>query len=226
MNYRKQKLPPRRERQSVERTTLSERRMERRQILVVTNGKKTEPNYFNAFKTLLPKGTLEPFIVEFREGNQRQVVECAIAKHAELKYDEVWVVLDVEDIEQPHNRFVEALNLAGNDIKVVYSNRQMEVWFFFHFPRGRAVDESLQRGKTIEKLNECLFSVGFQEDYKKSGHLFNLLFKRGDEQEAVKHAENVLKLAKKKFPGEEWKYNPSTTVHHLVQKLREMIEPE
>ena len=226
MNYRKEKQPPRRERQSVERTALSERKKERRQILVVTNGKKTEPNYFNAFKTLLPKGTLEPFIVEFREGNQKQVVECAVVKHAKRKYDEVWAVLDVEDLELSLNRFVEALNLAGNDIKVVYSNRQMEVWFFFHFPQGRAVDESLQQGKTIEKLNECLFSVGFQGEYKKSGRLFNILFNLGDEQAAVKHAENVLELAKKKFPGEEWKYNPSTTVHHLVRKLREMIEPD
>jgi len=226
MNYRKEKQPPRRERQSAERSAMGERR-KRRSILVVTNGKKTEPNYFNAFKTLLPKGTLESFIVEFHEGNQKQVVERAIAKNEEAEYHEVWAVLDVEAPDPDSNSFPTALALAKNNsgVKVDYSNRQIEVWFLFHFPQGREIDQSMQGCKTIEKLNECLFSTGIQEGYKKSHSVFNVLLHHGEEPAAINHAEEILKKARAKFPNEEWRYNPSTTVHHLVKRLREMIEP-
>ncbi|MCL2624954.1 MAG: RloB family protein, partial [Planctomycetaceae bacterium] len=201
-------------------------RRERRLVLVVTNGKKTEPNYFNAFKTLLPKGTLEPYFVEFHEGNQKQVVECAVAKHKEEKYDEVWAVLDVEDHDPDSNSFPAALALAKkNGVEVVYSNRQIEVWFLFHFPQGREIDQSMQGCKTIEKLNECLFSTGIQEGYKKSHSVFNVLLHHGEEPAAINHAEEILIKARKKFPNEEWRYNPSTTVHRLVKRLREMVEP-
>jgi hypothetical protein len=202
-------------------------RRERRLVLVVTNGEKTEPNYFNAFKTLLPKGTLT-LDVEFHEGSQRQVVERAVTKHGEAKYDEVWAVLDTEDLDLDSNSFPAALALAEENggIKIVYSNRQIEVWFLFHFPQGRAITKSMQRDKTMKKLNECLFSAGINDGYKKSRRIFNILLHCGEEQAAIDHAEGILKKANEKFPNEAWQYNPSTTVHHLVKRLREMVEPK
>ena len=224
MNYRKQKQP-KRERLSVDRSKTVEQKNERRLLLLVTNGEKTEPNYFNGFKTLLPKGTLHPYYIEFQEGNQLQVVATAIAKNSDSKYDEVWVVLDTEDLDKEGNCFRKAITLAqNNNISVAYSNRQIEVWFLFFFQQGREACNKMGGNKTISKLEDCLHAIGISDKYQKSHSIFNTLLHHGNEQAAIEHADNVLAQAEKNFPNEPWKCNPSTTVHTLVKKLREMAD--
>lgn len=225
-SYRK----PQKSRQSPKRETLLERSRGRRTVLLVTNGEKTEPNYFEGVYRTLPKGTFELEIL-FHHGNQIQVVERAIEKREEANYkpdasrfDEVWVVLDTEGTRE-FPFFAKALETATkNEINYVYSNRQIEVWFLFHFPEGRQIDSSLRSPKLLEALNDCLARVGCTRNYKKSGDIYGILKKHGDEQTATEHAENILRQAKERHPNEPWKHNPSTTVHTLVRKLREMAD--
>ena len=80
------------------RERLVDSRPWRQRILIVCEGEKTEPNYFEAIKAVLEKGTAEIHITG--EGkNTLSLVEDAIAKRnrkreTDRPYDQVWVVFD------------------------------------------------------------------------------------------------------------------------------------
>ena len=77
----------------------------RQRFLIVCEGEKTEPNYFNGFR--VPKAVVK--VVGTGE-NTIRVVEKAIKRMAEDDYDQVWCVFD-RDIF-PEENFTAALRLV------------------------------------------------------------------------------------------------------------------
>ena len=121
----------------------SRQRTPKRRVLVVGEGKQTEPNYFRGLRD--EDCVRENFAVIVKAGAGKtplETVEKAIElagsakrKGKDFGYDKVWCVLDVEQAgENPH--LAEARQRAReNDICVVLSNPAFEVWFVAHFER-------------------------------------------------------------------------------------------
>lgn len=171
-------------------------------FLIVCEGEKTEPLYFEAFK--VPKDVRA--IKIFGTGlDPLSLVKETIGLREKGDYDQVWCVFDVEDHSVKDVN--EVLNLAHeNNIQVAISNQAFELWYLLHFHyHNTATDRKLYR----EKLTS---SLGF--GYEKNICIYPYLIDR--QETALQNARRLLKLYRPYDPA---RNDPSTTVHCLVEEL-------
>ena len=194
-------------------------RIQREKFLIVCEGERTEPNYFEALKDMLPKGVLY-LRIEGIGYNTVSLVKEAIRLQEEdskngVEYDHIWVVFDKDDFSD--EQFNNAIDLAEkNKIKTAYSNQAFELWYLLHFDY---IDSSLHRGRYIEML-----SKRFGNEYqKKDPNIYARLQELGDENRAIANARKLYNNYDHSSPATE---NPSTTVHHLVVLLNRFRESQ
>ena len=196
---------------------------QRRYFLIVCEGTKTEPNYFEAIKRELPRGILETIDVAGSGKNTLSIIEEAIKlreqaqKERNLTYDEVWAVFDKDSF--PDENFNNAI-IRGESIKIdcAWTNEAFELWYLLHF---QYVDTGMSRDNYkpfIER--ELTQKMGKPYSYQKnSTDMYQILQQYGNEEQAIKWAESLEKLYHDK---EFAKHNPCTRVHKLVSKLNEL----
>ena len=201
------------ENQTEERVVGNE--VERQYFLIVCEGEKTEPNYFNALIEKLPTKSVSVEILG--EGtNTINVVEKAIERREErtqsrLKppFDEVWAVFDRDSF--PAERFNEAIDLGRREnIGTAYSNEAFELWYILHF---EFLNTGISRDQYITKLKRILTSYA-----KNSTNIYQILQEKGNEEQAIKRAKKLLEEHKDSTPASA---KPTTKVHELVEKLNE-----
>lgn len=202
-------------------------------FLIVCEDGKTEPYYFQkTFKGNITEETIFLRVV----GTGRSsigVVEQAIKEREKLKeesnkiVDEVWVVFDKDDAEQvPANvrRFTKAFELAQKEeISVAYSNEVFELWLLLHF-MDISSDNPIPRAEIYIRLEKAIKSFEshklFVYEHGKTA-VVDALIELGSETKAIDRAEKLLEAQHGKQPIEA---NPSTTMHELVKRLRELIK--
>ena len=179
----------------------------RQRFLIVCEGTKTEPNYFEKFR--VPGLVIQ---LERTGRNTVSLVEEALKVRREGEYDQVWCVFDKDDfsIEQ----FEQAIQIAVNNrMKVAYSNQAFELWYVLHFCY---MQNANGREAYREMLNKFL---GFK--YEKNGpRMYQILFSKMDTA-----IENAKRLIGEYHPSRPGRDDPSTQVHELVQELREQAKP-
>lgn len=183
---------------------------ERPRILIVCEGEKTEPNYFNGFKLTSVKLSVVP----------AGMTHCSVVEYAieilkqDADYEEVWCVFD-RDKQGNNPKDLELFNAAlieakKNKIKVAYSNDAFELWYLLHF---NYYDTAMSRQDYIHKLND-LIDGGYKKNDVK---MFEKLESRM--ATAIQNAKRLYDQSDKQNPG---KADPSTTVFRLVRRLREL----
>ncbi len=173
----------------------------RQRFLIVCEGEKTEPNYFNSFR--VPGGVID---VRGLGQNTVRLVKRAIQLMKEDDYDQVWCVFD-RDIF-PVKNFNAALRLAEkHGIKVAYSNETFELWYVLHFNYH---ESAMARHLYVERLTRLL-GVPYEKNLPDMYERLEIL-----QETAIQHAERLLKNYDPPDPA---RNNPSTTVHLLVQEL-------
>jgi len=187
--------------------------MERRdRILIVCEGRATEPGYFRSLRHDLRAG---PIVIEINDesGVPKTVVERAVElkKEAEkearregdsnLRYDEVWCVFDVDT----HPNLAAALQqAAANGIRVALSNPCFELWILLHFEDQRSELDPKAAGSAcrrhLPRYQKHITYAELKEKY----------------QEAVvrAHALEAWQTSRGNAGG-----NPSTRVHTLTERL-------
>lgn len=184
--------------------------------LIVCEGEKTEPNYFEAFKLKLPRGSVEVDIVG--EGDNtlnvvKKVVELRdFAAKTAIGYDECWAVFDKDSF--PNDRFNSAVFLARKEkIHCAYSNEAFELWYLLHF--------ELYEHAMSRRDYSSLLSNHLKKAYQKnSSEMLELLSTLGDEDLAIQRAERLASIFAGNNPANE---NPVTYVHLLVKSLRKHV---
>lgn len=173
----------------------------RERFLVVCEGEKTEPNYFDAFR--VPKDVK----VVGTGYNTVVLVEEAIRLREGGDYDQVWCVFDRDSF--PVDHFNQALQLAqSKGIKVAYSNECFELWYVLHC--------SYHQAATERHMYPALLSRLLGQPYSKSSPMiYGLLEDRMEV--AIRNAE---RLHKNYIPHNPCRDNPCTTVYQLVRELR------
>ena len=73
-------------------------RAERRTVLIVTNGNRTEVDYFEAARKeeWVTAGKVR---IKFEKGTPADAVSCAAAIRDDNEYDEAWAVCDTDEFE-------------------------------------------------------------------------------------------------------------------------------
>jgi len=172
-------------------------------FLIVCEGERTEPNYFQSFRV-----TKEIVAVEVRGTgyNTVSLVRETIRLKGEDDYEQVWCVFDRDSFSA--ESFNEAIRLAKQrGIKVAYSNEAFELWYLLHFD---FLNTGISRTDYITKLTT---KIGKQYE-KNSKDMYDILAPIQDI--AIKNATKLLSIYDPCRPSED---NPSTTIHLLVAEL-------
>jgi hypothetical protein len=203
-----------RERKSARRAP-EKRREQKKRLLVLCEGIKTEPQYIRGYERHAKRTSVAVVDVEFYKESESAVPLTLVKDARERKklsekrarkdpyegYDEIWCVFDRD--EHPH--VPEALNMArDNDIHVAYSNPCFELWLLLHFVEspGAQHRHELQR-RMRDHVSAYEKSVVF-EDYSPG---LDAAMQRAARLEA--HAAD----------DDDSGRNPSTGVFRLIQSI-------
>ncbi|MCL2028102.1 MAG: RloB family protein [Bacteroidales bacterium] len=188
-------------------------------ILIVCEGEKTEPSYFNQFE--IPSLTIKAVGTGH---NTISLVNKAEEFASQKKYDQVWCVFDKDDFSE--RSFNDAIQKAlSKKFKVAYSNQSFEYWLILHFNDHQG--GRMHRDDYNKKINTYLKPFGVVYDGKRSKiiteHFFELLSgideKTGEKRIklAIKRAKTIYDKLDHKNPAKE---ESSTTVFRLVKELQ------
>ncbi len=198
-------------------------------FLIVSEGTKTEPFYFNGLANYINElyksnsiQTEQPTIQTCGEGkNTVSLVNEAsrIVARSPIMYEQVWVVFDKDDFKQ----FDEAIELAENKgFRVGWSNQSFEYWIYLHFNYS---DSALHRSLWCEKLDEIFKSRKISDEgYEKNlPNIFDIATKKGSLKHAISNAIRIERSYDDKTLSS--KKDPCTTVYKLIKELKPYIEP-
>jgi len=195
-------------------------REERKRILVVCEGTKTEPNYFEAFKQDLP-----PNVVRLDICGEGANTLSLVTRAKEIRdgqsggdypFDQTWVVFD-RDSFAPAD-FDNAIHMAESaGMCCAWSNEAFELWYVLHFEyRDSAMSRTDYRGKLTSLLGER---------YEKNDPCMCQKLKlRGNQDQAVAWAETLFQNFRSSATPPS-RSNPCTTVFKLVAELNK-FKPE
>jgi hypothetical protein len=184
-------------------------------MLVVCEGKVTEPGYFREFARE-ERNRLVEVIIDDQGGSPKTLVERAASQKKaanreafrmrddNLKYDEVWCVFDVDQ----HPKLADAHQQArDNGIRIAVSNPCFELWLLLHYQEQTAF---------IERTKAAVLLRGHVKGYEK--HVDYSRF-RAAYEDAVRRASQLTRRHSEN--GTEGG-NPSTTVYELTERIREL----
>lgn len=185
-------------------------------ILIVCEGKNTEPSYFNQFR--LSSAT----VTSVGEGyNTTSLITRAKELADKKNYDQVWCVFDKDD-HNDHD-FNKAVSSENEKFRIVYSNQAFEYWLILHFDDHQG--GQMHRNHYNKKINELLqpYNVIYDSKSKKVSEGFFELLDGVDEKTKKKRVDLAMKRAErnlKKFNHTNAaKKESSTTVFKLVREL-------
>lgn len=202
----------------------------RRFYLIVCEGEKTEPNYFNSLKASLPKGVLELINIDVDGTGKNTLSIIEEAKKLRKKYediylrkiDKVWAVFDKDSF--PSKNFNNAINKGENSrpkINCAWTNEAFELWYLLHF---NYYNTGISRHQYQELLEKEIIQASKKVDFKyekNSKEMFTLLNQYGSQEAAIRNSENLENLY---FDKKYSTHNPCTKVHRLINELVNLTE--
>jgi hypothetical protein len=194
-------------------------------FLIVCEGMKTEPYYFEEFCEVHQLRTPRVRISPGEEGSSPDCVtayaEKLFEEDAQLgpdRYDQVFCVID-RDKHSTYSSAIQRiadLNAEGKPFVAISSIPCFEYWLLLHFTYTRqsfhAAGKRSICGSVIQELRKQPGFAGYEKAQR--GIYSKLKELTGT---AIKHAQRAEKDTEK--TGED---NPSTRVHHLVIQLQEL----
>lgn len=199
-------------------TQRREQKVIRCSVLIVCEGTKTEPNYFEAFAKKQQGIIVYDIEVKGLGRGTKDVVEKAIALKNKNNYDRVWAVFDKDEF--PAKDFNEAIALGEkNGVEVAWSNEAFELWYLYHFQN---VTTGVSRKDYEEKISAAVNAstkYNSKKKYKytkKDPNNYAVMTTYGSMDFAMQYAEaKHLEYTDSRYANQ----NPCTTVYRLVRQL-------
>ena len=191
--------------------------------LIVCEGKKTEPNYFNGLKKQINKeygnkvDVLIPSIgVKGTGMNTTSLVKYTqkTVNHANKIYGQVWVVFDKDDYS--NEQFESAI--ANCDYNVCWSNPNFELWLLSHFKK---VSRYISKENVLVELKKEFLKNGLGDYSKNDPSIFEKVTKKEKIHTAIENCKQMEELNKNAQASER---NPTTKVYKIVDGLKEYLE--
>jgi len=214
---------------------LEETKSKRRFFLIVCEGEKTEPNYFESLKDDLPKGVLNvcSFKIVGTGNNTTSLVNKAMTLRTEWQtqtnrtIDKMWIVFDKDSFTaQSFNSAIQTCIANRPDVDCAWTNEAFELWYLLHF---HYYNTGISRKKYQELIEGNFQKQGLNDyEYKKnSTEMYSLLETYASRESAIKHATKLEKV----YAGQQnySTQNPCTMVHKLIAELfglEEIIQKE
>lgn len=187
-------------------------------FLIICEGEKTEPNYFEGLRKDLPVGTLviADMTIKGTGKNTESLIEFSInyRKRSNQSFDRTWAVFDRDSFteEQFNNSIIRA---EANQINCAWSNEAFELWFLLHF---QLIENGMSRKDYQSYLEREIKRVtGKVYKYKKNDiNMFSILIEHGSQEQAINRAK---KLKAHFNDGKHANHNPCTLVYLLIEEL-------
>ena len=187
--------------------------------LIISEGTKTEPAYFDAIKRninayyknkihLEIKGVGNNTIALFKEAQN-------LVRHNPNKYNHVWIVYDTDDFPAHDIDIIveQCKNYSDSETTyhAIWSNQCIELWFLLHF---NYFESDVHRKEYFPKLSSY-FKKYFQIEYQKNlSDIFQMF--RPYTDIAIKNAKRLHEKNHDKSPSQS---APGTQVYELVELL-------
>ena len=192
--------------------------------LIVSEGTKTEPNYFNEIKTIINqkyKGRIQ-LEVHGTGDNTTFLFERtkSFVDNSPNRFKHVWIVYDTDDF--PRDKINEVPKLCEQENRTseccyhaIWSNQCIELWYLLHFS---FMQSDIHRSLYFDKLSEQLILIGAGAYKKNREDMFAIL--RDYLDNAIKNAKILDRINTDKTPSES---APGTRVYELIEQLRPYI---
>ena len=191
--------------------------------LIMTEGTKTEPVYFEAMKNNINSkypnkiqldiyGTGDNTLNLFQRAKQIVSTSANVYKH-------VWIVYDTDEFPAENINKTAKLCIEESTEETTYyaiwSNQCIELWFLLHFS---FMQSDLHRSYYSSKLTENLISQGLGKYTKNRTDMYQILFPYMNV--AIANARKLDKINGKKLPSD---CTPGTKVYVLIEKLKSYL---
>ena len=203
-------------------------RKKRKYYLIICEGEKTEPNYFQGLKEDLPKGVLIYYQIDI-EGtgrNTESLVDEALRlkklyeKESNRPIDRLWVLFDRDSFSaNDFNNAVQRCKNSQPEIGCAWSNEAFELWYLLHF---HYYNHGMSRKAYQDSIEENLKPrVGNDYRYKKnSTEMYTLLKEHGSLDDAIRNGKRLVENFENR--QDYANHNPCTMVWQLVEELIEL----
>ena len=202
----------------------------RRYYLIVCEGGKTEPNYFEGLKRDLPKGVLTYYRIEVQGTgfNTLTLVDEALRlqnlhqQQTGRLVDRLWIVFDRDSFPpEDFNSAIRRCNGMNPTVGCAWSNEAFELWYLLHF---HYYNNPVMRTDFKALIEENLRPLaGTSYEYRKNHpDMYSLLKRYGSRENAIRHARQLHALYSRR--QDYANHNPCTTVYMLVEELFELDE--
>lgn len=188
-------------------------------VLICCEGEVTEPSYLKGLKNelrirlcrieVVPSGSNPKTIVDHAVEKKREAARRArLEKDENLRYDEVWCVFDVDS----HAHIPEAKQkAAANGVQLAISNPCFELWLLLHFKDQRG---HIERHAVQSACRGCM--PGYDKEVP-----FDKVFPHYES--AVRRTVELNRWQECRGCAGE---NPSTRVHELTERIRDLGREE
>lgn len=195
------------------RDRLKSKRRAPANYLIVCEGKKTEPNYFNGLKKQINEPNIE---VKGTGRNTTDLVKYTqkFINYASKVYGQVWVVFDKDDYND--EQFNQAI--ANCDYNDCWSNPNFELWLLAHLKK---VAKYISKDDVLDELNKEFQKNGLGNYSKNDINIFERVTKDGKLHTAIENCKQMEELNKN---GQASERNPMTKVYRIVEGLKEYLE--
>ena len=191
--------------------------------LIVCEGKKTEPNYFNGLKKKINEkyGNKVDVLIPNIEVKGTGMNTTSWVKYTEQKvnqatkiYGQVWVVFDKDEYnDEQFNSAIDNCNY-----NVAWSNPNFELWLLARFKK---VNWYVSKDDVIQELSKEFQKKGLSDYTKNDTDIFDKVTSEGKLHTAIKNCEYMEEINK---DGQASQRNPMTKVHKIVDGLKEYLE--
>lgn len=191
--------------------------------LIVCEGKKTEPNYFNGLKKKINEkyGNKVDVLIPNIEVKGTGMNTTSLVKYTEQKvnqatkiYGQVWVVFDKDEYnDEQFNSAIDNCNY-----NVAWSNPNFELWLLARFKK---VNWYVSKDDVIQELSKGFQKKGLSDYTKNDTDIFDKVTSEGKLHTAIKNCEYMEEVNK---DGQASQRNPMTKVHKIVDGLKEYLE--
>ena len=188
--------------------------------LIVTEGTKTEPNYFSKavedFNKNVPEKYRLKLVIKGMGINTKSLVKAtdlqiSIDKYnnKDIPYEKIFVVFD-KDSFKPSD-FDKAVEMCKNNGYIpLWSNQAIEFQFLLHF---NYIDSKISRKDYAKKINEYFKAKGYDYNYEKND---KKLCKYSSLEKARKYAEKIYHIHENDKPSAS---ESCTTVYEFFNAL-------
>ncbi len=195
-----------------------EQKVIRCSVLIVCEGTKTEPNYFETFAEKKQGVIVYDIEVKGLGRGTKDVVEKVIDLKNKNNYDCVWAVFDKDEF--PAKDFNEAIAMGQNNgIEVAWSNEAFELWYLYHFQN---MTTGVPRKDYEEKISAAVNASPKYKSKKKYKYAkkdpnnYEIMITYESMESALRYAEaKRIEYTDSRYANQ----NPCTTVYRLVRQL-------